>query len=69
MTGGGPGTKTTTLSIYMYKQAFGSYQMGYGTAIALVMLIIGIIMCVVSMGNCLNQKYDGNGSETTEPLL
>ena len=49
MTGGGPGTKTTTLSIYMYKQAFGSYQMGYGTAIALVMLIIGIIMCVVSM--------------------
>ncbi len=49
MTGGGPGTETTTLSIYMYKQAFGSYQMGYGTAIALIMLVIGIVMCVISM--------------------
>ncbi|NLU52836.1 MAG: sugar ABC transporter permease [Clostridiaceae bacterium] len=44
MTGGGPGTKTTTLSIYMYRQAFGSYQMGYGTAIAMVMLILGIVL-------------------------
>ncbi|HIZ40070.1 MAG TPA: hypothetical protein H9968_09150 [Candidatus Anaerobutyricum stercoris] len=49
MTGGGPGTKTTTLSIYMYKQAFGSYQMGYGTAIALIMLIIGVVLSIVSM--------------------
>ena len=49
MTGGGPGTKTTTLSIYMYKQAFGSYQMGYGTAIALIMLVIGVILSIVSM--------------------
>ena len=47
MTGGGPGTKTTTLSIYMYKQAFTNSQYGY--AMAVVMLIIGIIMCVVSM--------------------
>lgn len=49
MTGGGPGTKTTTLSIYMYKQAFGSYQMGYGTAIALIMLIIGIVLSCIYM--------------------
>lgn len=44
MTGGGPGTKTTTLSIYMYKQAFSSYQMGYGTAIALVLLLLGVAL-------------------------
>lgn len=49
MTGGGPGTKTTTLSIYMYKQAFGSYQMGYGTAIALIMLLLGIILSLISV--------------------
>lgn len=49
MTGGGPGTKTTTLSIYMYKQAFGSYQMGYGTAIALIMLLLGIILSLLSV--------------------
>lgn len=49
MTGGGPGTRTTTLAVYMYKQAFGSYQMGYGTAIALVMLLMGIILSLVSV--------------------
>jgi multiple sugar transport system permease protein len=49
MTGGGPGTSTTTLSIYMYKQAFGSYQMGYGTAIALVMLVVGIVLSLISV--------------------
>jgi len=50
MTGGGPGTKTTTLSIYMYKQAFSSYQMGYGTSIALVMLLLGVILSLCYMG-------------------
>jgi multiple sugar transport system permease protein len=43
LTGGGPGTATQTLPIYMYNQAFVNYQLGYGTAISLAMLIIGII--------------------------
>lgn len=47
MTGGGPGTKTTTITIYMYKQAFVSQQLGYGTAIAMLLLVIGIIMSVL----------------------
>lgn len=41
MTGGGPGIQTSTLPIFMYKQAFVSYQLGYGTAISLVLLLIG----------------------------
>jgi len=49
MTGGGPGTKTTTLAIYMYKQAFSSYQMGYGTCIALVLLSLGIVLSLCYM--------------------
>ncbi len=47
MTGGGPGTKTLTLPIFMYKQAFVSYQLGYGTAISMILLVIGIIFSVV----------------------
>ncbi|MBB6024238.1 multiple sugar transport system permease protein [Paenibacillus sp. JGP012] len=43
MTGGGPGTSTQTLPIFMYNQAFVNYQFGYGTAISLVLLFIGII--------------------------
>ena len=41
MTGGGPGSTTSTLPVFMYKQAFVSYQLGYGTAISLVLLVLG----------------------------
>ncbi|GEO27466.1 amino acid ABC transporter permease [Alicyclobacillus acidoterrestris] len=49
LTGGGPGNKTETLPIYMYQQAFSDYQLGYGTAISLILLIIGIIASFVYM--------------------
>lgn len=41
MTGGGPGNQTSTLPVFMYKQAFVSYQLGYGTAISLILLLLG----------------------------
>lgn len=44
MTGGGPGMATQILPIFMFKQAFVSYQIGYGTAISLFMLVIGIVI-------------------------
>jgi len=43
MTGGGPGIKTTTMSIYMYQKAFSAYQIGYGMAIALLILAVGVL--------------------------
>jgi multiple sugar transport system permease protein len=43
LTGGGPGMSTQTLPVYMYNQAFVNYQLGYGTAISLVMLVIGVV--------------------------
>ncbi|MFT4006439.1 MAG: sugar ABC transporter permease [Lacrimispora sp.] len=46
MTGGGPGTKTLTLPIFMYRQAFISQQLGYGTAISMILLVIGIVLSV-----------------------
>jgi multiple sugar transport system permease protein len=44
MTGGGPGTQTTTLPILMYNQAFVNYQIGYGTAISMILLVLGVIL-------------------------
>jgi len=49
MTGGGPGTSTQTLPIFMYNQAFVNYQLGYGTAISLILLVIGIIASLIYM--------------------
>lgn len=49
LTGGGPGNQTETLPLYMYHQAFANYQLGYGTAISLVLLLIGIISSLIYM--------------------
>ena len=49
MTRGGPGTKSQTLPLYMYEQAFSFSQIGYGTAIALVLLAVGGVFSIVYM--------------------
>jgi multiple sugar transport system permease protein len=43
MTGGGPGTASQTTPLYMYQQSFKFYQLGYGTAMALVLLLVGAL--------------------------
>jgi multiple sugar transport system permease protein len=47
MTGGGPGTKSSTLPILAYQEAFKFSQLGFGTAIATILLVIGAIFSVV----------------------
>jgi multiple sugar transport system permease protein len=47
MTGGGPGTRTLTLPVQMYRQAFVSHQLGYGTAISMLLLSIGVFCSVL----------------------
>lgn len=44
MTSGGPGTATTTMVVNIYNVAFKSFQMGYGTAIAMVLFVIIMIL-------------------------
>ncbi|MBS3980983.1 MAG: sugar ABC transporter permease [Rhodobacteraceae bacterium] len=40
LTGGGPGSQTEVLSIFLYKQSFGIGKLGYGSAISVAMLVI-----------------------------
>jgi multiple sugar transport system permease protein len=47
MTRGGPGDKSETLPIFMYQQAFQDSLIGYGTAVALVLLVVGALFSVV----------------------
>lgn len=42
LTGGGPGRATQTLSIYMYKVAFANWKYGYGSTLAIVMLMLSM---------------------------
>ncbi|WP_240977675.1 sugar ABC transporter permease [Planctomonas sp. JC2975] len=47
MTAGGPGTASSTLPVLAYQEAFKFSQLGLGTAIAVVMLIIGAVFSII----------------------
>nr|WP_233494302.1 sugar ABC transporter permease [Renibacterium salmoninarum] len=47
MTAGGPAGASQTLPLFMYEQAFSFGQLGYGTAIALLLLLIGAIASLI----------------------
>ena len=55
MTGGGPNMDTMTLPIYMYRQAFTGYQLGFGTALSMILLVIGIVFSVLYTRVCRDQ--------------
>jgi len=47
MTGGGPGTQSSTLPVLAFQQAFKFAQVGYGTAIAVVTIAVGAVFALV----------------------
>ncbi|MGP3981019.1 carbohydrate ABC transporter permease [Streptomyces sp. KR80] len=47
MTRGGPGNRSQTLPVFMYDQAFLKSLIGYGTAVALLLLLVGALFSVV----------------------
>jgi multiple sugar transport system permease protein len=46
MTRGGPGDRSETLPVFMYDQAFNKSLIGYGTAVALLLLLVGALFSV-----------------------
>ena len=44
---GGPGNASNVLSVFMYRQAFSNYQLAYGTAIAVVLLLMGAVLAAL----------------------
>ena len=47
LTHGGPGNATQTLPLYIYEQAFSYYELGYGTAVAMLLIAIGAVASLV----------------------
>lgn len=56
MTGGGPNYSTTNLLTYMFSQAFNQFRVGYGSAIATVMLLM--ILAVYFLQSRLEKRVN-----------
>jgi multiple sugar transport system permease protein len=47
LTSGGPGFATQLMTIYTYQEAFKFYQLGYGTAVSLLILVVGAVLSLL----------------------
>jgi ABC-type sugar transport system permease subunit len=47
LTNGGPGSATEVIALYAFHTAFQSYAIGYGSAIAVVMLTLNLIFATM----------------------
>lgn len=47
VTGGGPGTATEILNLYAYRKSFTELSIGYGSALAVALLIVTIIISAI----------------------
>jgi multiple sugar transport system permease protein len=50
ITGGGPGTSSETLNLYLYQEAFAYYDIGYASAIVVVFFVLIMAVTVLLMG-------------------
>jgi raffinose/stachyose/melibiose transport system permease protein len=57
MTGGGPVNASEMMATYMYRFGFKRYLLGYGSAVALVMLLICLIFSVAYMRLARQEEY------------
>ena len=60
MTGGGPGRATELLSLHIYNRAFDAQQLGYASAIAVLLIVIVFVLSlsILRVGNPMKQKSD-----------
>ncbi|NPV55156.1 MAG: sugar ABC transporter permease [Anaerolineae bacterium] len=55
LTGGGPGDASRSLVLYIYEKAFRSFDMGYASALAMVLFLVIMILTLVQLK--LSQKW------------
>ncbi len=60
LTGGGPGRATELLSLHIYNRAFDTQQLGYASAISvlLIVLVFGLSLAILSGTNPMKDKSD-----------
>ena len=60
LTGGGPGTATMVLSLHMYQTGFIKQNMGYASAIAMLIFLITAVLSSVQFFSYGTDKENGD---------
>jgi multiple sugar transport system permease protein len=63
MTQGGPGTASETINLYLYSVAFAYYDIGYGSAIAVVFFVLIIVLAALLLYVRQRTQWTHLGSE------
>ncbi|HEX7471966.1 MAG TPA: sugar ABC transporter permease [Candidatus Limnocylindrales bacterium] len=59
MTGGGPITASSTMAIAMFRAGFKSTQMGYGSALAVILFLFGLALALAYQRFVLRRDIEG----------
>ncbi len=57
ISGGGPGTSSETINLYLYQTAFAFYNMGYGAAMTVVFFVIILLISLVLFTTRQQEKW------------
>jgi multiple sugar transport system permease protein len=57
LTGGGPASKTQTLSVMIYKNAFQYFKMGFAATIGTISFIISVILVIILLSKSVKEFY------------
>ncbi|HEV2677490.1 MAG TPA: sugar ABC transporter permease [Aliidongia sp.] len=61
ITQGGPGTASETINLYLYSVAFAYYDVGYGSAIAVVFFVLIVVLSLVMLHLRQRSKWNEIG--------
>jgi raffinose/stachyose/melibiose transport system permease protein len=59
MTGGGPLNASSTMAIAMFKAGFKNTQMGYGSALAVIIFLLGLVLALAYQRFVLRRDVEG----------
>ena len=67
LTGGGPANSTKLLPLYLYEQSFSFFELGYGSSIALTLLLVTILLGKLVVAS-FEEKEPSRRTKAEEPL-
>lgn len=62
LTGGGPGTSTEPVAIYAYSALMRSLRFGYGSALAMIVFAVSLVMALIAVRLLSRDTLQGEGS-------